>query len=100
MEARKIILCSTLVCACFGLYSPCVAGTKVDRLYLCGKIIEVDPSGKKMLVKVVSEGCVGEKTFNVKDVQLLEQFTEGEDDCFMIDADSCPKERIATILSK
>lgn len=72
----------------------------VDELYLCGVVKEVNANVRMVRVHVISEGCVGEKTFKVTRSQQLDKFVVGEDICFMIDMNKCPQNQEATILAE
>lgn len=71
-----------------------------DELYLCGVVKKVNRQEGKVSIQVISEGCAGERTFKVSSFQQLIKFVAGENTCFMIDMNKCPRQQEATILAK
>lgn len=100
MKSRRMMLCCALIYSFFILCASAFAADKTDQLYLCGVVKEINAKEGKVLVKVTSEGCTGEKTFYVRRVQQLSKFVEGKSTCFMIDTNTCPKHQTATILAE
>ena len=71
-----------------------------DDLYLCGVVKKVNTQEKNVLVHVTSEGCTGDKIFDVSQALQLDQFVVGENKCFKIDTNICPQNQVATILGE
>lgn len=94
MKSRWMVICCALIYSCFVL---CASALAEDELYLCGVVKEVNTRESTVRIQVVSEGCRGEKIFKVMKVQQLTHFLVGENKCFSIDTDTCPKQQIATI---
>ena len=68
-----------------------------DDLYLCGVVKKVNMQERKVFIQVTSEGCTGDNVFKVSQAVQLDQFVVGENKCFMIDTNTCPKNQIAII---
>lgn len=100
MKSRWTMICCAFIYSCMVLCTSALAADKVDQLYLCGVVKEINAKEGKVRVKVTSEGCTGEKTFKVLRVQQLSKFVEGKTTCFMIDTSTCPQHQVATILAE
>jgi hypothetical protein len=99
MKPLNMILLSVISIFFLGLSGSATAFAE-DELYLCGSVKEVNTEERTVLVQVISEGCLGEKSFKVARNQRIDRFVPGEESCFMIDVNTCPQAQRATIIGE